>query len=103
MAGFTLAGGNGYSELNDPYSIFVHADGTLYIMDTANYRVVKWLPDEPLGFTIVGGRGSGTSLNKLGTSYAIFVDDQLNIYVSEYSNHRVTIWADGNNTIGTIV
>ncbi|CAF1416547.1 unnamed protein product [Rotaria magnacalcarata] len=72
-------------------------------MDTANYRVVKWLSGEPLGFTIAGGYGNGASLNQIGTSYAIYLDNQSNIYVSEYSNHRVTMWLNGNTTAGVVV
>lgn len=72
-------------------------------MDTDNYRVVKWLAGQPLGFTVAGGRGSGTTLDKIGISYAIYVDDQYNVYVSEYGNHRVTMWVNGNTTAGTIV
>ncbi|CAF5161116.1 unnamed protein product, partial [Rotaria magnacalcarata] len=91
VVGFHPNGGSSFSELNSPTSIFLHSNGTMYIMDTANYRVVKWLSGEPLGFTIAGGYGNGASLNQIGTSYAIYLDNQSNIYVSEYSNHRVTM------------
>lgn len=103
IAGFTLAGGNSLSEFNDPYSIFVNTDGTMYILDNANSRVVKWLAGQPLGFTVAGGHGNGTTLNKIGTSVAIYLDDQENIYISEYSNNRVTKWFNGNFTAGIIV
>jgi hypothetical protein len=72
-------------------------------MDTDNYRVMKYLPGQPLGSVVVGGRGSGITLDKIGVSYAVFLDDQYNIYVSEYSNHRVTKWLSTNTTTGTIV
>ncbi|CAF1986920.1 unnamed protein product, partial [Rotaria magnacalcarata] len=103
IAGFTVAGGSSLSEFSDPYSIFVDSEGTMYVMDTANYRVQKWFAGQPLGFTVAGGRGLGTTLDKLGTSYALYVDDQSNVYVSEYSNHRVTKWLNGNTTAGQIV
>ncbi|CAF4359310.1 unnamed protein product [Rotaria sp. Silwood2] len=103
LAGYTLTGGNGYSEFNDPSSIFVDLNGTMYIMDTANCRVVKWLPGQPLGFTVAGGHGNGTTLDKIGTSFAIYLDSQSNIYVSDYSNNRVTKWFTGNLVAGIIV
>ncbi|CAF4840942.1 unnamed protein product [Rotaria sp. Silwood1] len=103
VAGYTTTGGSSFSELNDPYSIFVDSEGTMYIMDTTNYRVIKWRSGEPLGFIVAGGHGTGTTLDKIGTSYAIYLDDQSNIYISEYSNHRVTIWLNGNTTAGNIV
>ncbi len=103
VAGFTLAGGSAYSELNDPTAIFIHPNGTMYIADSANYRVQRWIPDQPLGFTVAGGRGNGVTLDKIGTVNAIHVDNQGNIYVSETSNNRVTLWYAGNTTAGQLV
>lgn len=103
VAGFTLAGGTGHSELNDPTSIFVLSNGTMYIADSANYRVQKWLPDQPVGFTVAGGRGSGATFDKVGIVNSIFVTEQGNIYVSETSNNRVTLWYAGNTTASQLV
>ncbi len=103
VAGFSTGGGSGYSELNNPSSIFVDPDGIMYILDTDNYRVMKYLPGQPLGFQVAGGSASGTTVDKIGTSYAIYLDDQSNIYISEYANHRVTLWTNGNTTTGRIV
>jgi hypothetical protein len=103
VAGFTLAGGTGYSELNDPTSIFVLSNGTMYIADSANYRVQKWLPDQPVGFTVAGGRGNGATFDKVGLVNSIFVTEQGNIYVSETSNNRVTLWYAGNTTASQLV
>ena len=103
VAGFTLAGGATYSELNDPTAIFVHPNGTMYIADSFNYRVQRWVQNEPLGFTVAGGRGNGATFDRVGMIYAIYVDDPGNIYVSEFSNNRVTFWTAGNNTVGRLV
>ncbi|CAF4109536.1 unnamed protein product [Rotaria magnacalcarata] len=100
VAGFTTTGGSGLSEFNTPSSMAVDDNGTMYILDTNNFRVVKWIRGQPLGFTVAGGRGTGTTLDKIGTSYAIYLDDQSNIYISEYANHRVTKWFNGNLTAG---
>ena len=103
VAGFTPTGGSAYSELRNPSSIYVTPDGTLYVLDNLNYRVQKWLPGEPLGFTVAGGRGSGTSLTRISAGYGLFVDDQYNVYVSEYGNHRVSKWTPGNTATGVRV
>ena len=103
VAGFSTSGGSGYSQLDNPTSIAVDYNGTMYILDRDNYRVVKWLRDQPLGFAVAGGRGSGSTLDKIGTSYSLCLDDQLNIYISDYSYHRVTRWLNGNTTAGTVV
>ena len=107
-SGTTVAGnsgslGYGRSELYNPYGISVTANGTMFILDTSNYRVLRWQLGEPLGTVVVNGRGAGSTFDKIGVSYSFFVDNQLNIYVSESGNDRVTRWADGNNTAGTLV
>ena len=75
----------------------------MYILDSTNYRVLKWRLGDPLGYVMAGGNGAGSSLTQITTSYAMFVDSQYNIYVSEYSNHRVTKWSPTNTTAGILV
>lgn len=75
----------------------------MYILDTTNYRVLKWKVGEPLGTIVAGGNSWGSSLTQITTSYALFVDSQRNVYVSEYGNHRVTMWSPLNTTTGILV
>ena len=75
----------------------------MYILDSNNYRVLRWQLNEPLGYVVAGGRGSGSTFDRIGISYAMFVDGLLNIYVSEQGNHRVTFWTQGNTTAGVLV
>ena len=103
IAGYTAAGGSGLSEFNTPSAITLDVDGDMYILDNGNFRVVKWIQGQPLGFTVAGGRGTGATFDKIGTSYALCLDAQSNVYVSDWTNHRVTMWLDGNNTIGYLV
>lgn len=74
----------------------------MFIMDTSNYRVLKWQVGDPLGYIVAGGT-SGTTLDRLGTCYSIFVDSQYNIYISDNSNHRVALWRVTNTTSGILV
>lgn len=75
----------------------------MYILDTTNYRVMKWQVGEPLGYVVAGGRGAGAALNQISTSYGMFVDQQNNIYVSDNANARVTLWYATNTTSGVLV
>lgn len=75
----------------------------MYILDTNNYRVLRWQLGDPMGFVIAGGHGSGTTFDKIGSSYALFIDSQYNVFVSEYSNNRVTKWTAGNTTGSLLV
>ncbi|CAF3958273.1 unnamed protein product, partial [Rotaria sp. Silwood1] len=63
VAGYTTSGGSGFSQLYRPTAIFLDLNRTLYILDNLNYRVQKWIYGQPLGFTVAGGRGSGTTLD----------------------------------------
>ena len=103
IAGNSGSAGTTRSELYNPYAIQVDTNGTMYILDGSNYRVLRWQAGEPLGFVVAGGRGSGSTYDKIGTSFGLFVDNQYNIYVSEYGNHRVTKWAAGNTTASLLV
>ncbi|CAF5155098.1 unnamed protein product, partial [Rotaria sp. Silwood1] len=78
VAGYTLAGGSSYSELYNPTSVYVDLNGIMYIADASNYRVQKVLPNQPLGFTVAGGSGNGSTLDKIGLVYSVFVDNQGN-------------------------
>lgn len=89
--------------MNAPSAVALDDYRNIYILDTNNYRVVKWLFGDPVGYAIAGGRGSGTTLDKLGTCYAMYLDSQLNLYISEFSNHRISKWMNGNNVTGTRV
>ncbi len=75
----------------------------MYIVDSYNYRVLKWTSGDPLGYVVAGGNGNGAAFTQMGMSYGIYVDSQLNIYVSEYGNNRVTKWSNGNTTAGVLV
>ncbi len=75
----------------------------MYILDTSNYRVLKWQVGEPLGYVVAGGNGNGGGFNQIGASYQLFVDDQYNVYVSDNAYHRVTKWTSLNSTWGSLV
>ena len=103
VAGFSLGSGPSRSELYNPTAIYVDLTGSMYILDSLNYRVLFWRAGDPLGTIIINGRGSGTTFDRIGRSYAMFIDGQQNIYVSENANNRVTKWFYGNNTISLLV
>lgn len=103
VAGVTGTAGSSRAELNNPSAIFVDPNNNMYILDTNNFRVLRWQLGESFGTVIVNGRGSGSTLDRIGLSYCMFVDMQYNIYISDQANHRVTFWTAGNNTISRIV
>ena len=103
MAGITGSAGSAFAQLYYPTAIYIDSTDAMYILDCYNYRILKWQIGDQLGYVVVNGRGSGSTLDRIGLSYAMYVDSQYNIYVSEYGNHRVTKWSAGNNTVGQLV
>jgi sugar lactone lactonase YvrE len=99
--GIIVAGGNGgknLNQLNFPSSIFVDKDYSLYISDTYNHRVMKWLKDAKEGFTVAGGH----KLSQLRSPQGIIVDQLGSVYVADSGNYRVMRWCKGAKT-GIIV
>ncbi|CAF4267236.1 unnamed protein product, partial [Adineta steineri] len=84
--GTVVAGGNGAgsgaNQLNNPRSILVDSQGTLYISDGDNNRVQRWLQNAKSGTTIVGGT-KGTASNQLRWPEQILFDKYNNLLVSD--------------------
>jgi len=94
--GIIVAGGNGYgsaaNQLAAPTGLFIEGSN-LYICDTDNYRVQKWIIGASAGTTV-----ARTSGNPLG----VYVDGSKNIYVSDYTGYAVQKWLPGASS-GTII
>ncbi|CAF0890170.1 unnamed protein product [Rotaria sp. Silwood1] len=94
--------GTGLTQMNYPSDIFVTSDG-IYVLDTLNYRVLKWW-ENGTNTTIVAGTtgivGSTSSNATFSTSYGLFVDDFSYVYVSDGANYRVMRFPP-NSTSGT--
>lgn len=103
VAGFSLGSGTSRSELYYPTAISVKPNGTMFILDRSNSRVLRWQMGDTLGYVIAGGNGNGGAFTQIGTCYGIYADDSYNVYISELTNHRVTKWTNGNTTSGTLV
>ena len=57
--------GSTASLLYYPKDVFADNRGALYVSDSNNYRVQKWLPGATNGSTVAGG-SNGAGLNQLG-------------------------------------
>lgn len=103
VAGITLNPGGSYSQLNNPSAIHVDTNNQMFILDTSNCRVLRWLIGEPMGYPVAGDQGCGSAMTQMTTSYAMVVDQATNVYVSEFSNHRVTFWSANNRSFAVLV
>ncbi|CAF3589852.1 unnamed protein product [Rotaria sp. Silwood1] len=123
--GVTVAGGHGRgddtNQLNRPWGLFVDDDGTMFItdwyneriiqwkvgdkngqvvagghsQDNWNHRVMKWTKGAKEGIVVAGGQGEGNALTQLSYPKGLFVDTLGTIYVVDAGNDRVMRWPKG--------
>ena len=98
--GTIVAGGNGkgnqLNQLNSPTYIFIDREETVYVSDTKNNRIMKWLKDASEGIIVAGGQGQGNSLNQLSYPQGLVVNEVGDIYVADSDNHRIMCWPLGS-------
>jgi DNA-binding beta-propeller fold protein YncE len=79
---------------------YIHLDedrGALYVSDTGNNRIQKFIiGGNGTGVTVAGGNGAGTNLNQLNSPAGIRVtSDGQTLYISDHGNNRIMKWVIG--------
>ena len=97
--GVIVAGGHGQgaalNQLSGPQQIFIDTEHSIYISDSGNHRVMKWMRDAREGTVVAGGHGQGNSLRQLHWPSGIFVDRMGSVYVVDQGNHQLMRWVKG--------
>lgn len=99
-SGSTVAGdhygqsGSTADRLNHPISVYVDANGNLFITDQYNNRIQEWAPGATSGITVAGGNGQGAAANQLYYPNNCWPDRNGNLYVADGGNGRVQRFAD---------
>jgi sugar lactone lactonase YvrE len=97
-ANFTVvAGGHGAgiaaNQLNYPAGVCVsNGDGTIYVADTNNNRVQKWLVNGTVGVTVLGNTNGtyGSGANQLNGPYSVALNAaETFLYVADSKNNRI--------------
>ena len=86
---------SGETVLNDTScrGVALDSEGSLYVVDWALYRVMKY--GVSVAEIVVGGNGQGANLNQLNNPIGLFLDQNRVLYVVDRSNHWVTKWEPG--------
>lgn len=88
-----VAGGNGcgddLNQLSSPTYLFLDDDNTLYISDSRNHRIMKWVDGAATGEIVAGGYGAGDGLDQLHDPQGIIVDEMGTVYIADRRNNRV--------------
>jgi DNA-binding beta-propeller fold protein YncE len=74
--------------------VVVDQIGTVYVVDSVNHRVIRWLKGSKSGSVIIGGRGPGSGIAQLSYPFDLAFDSQgnLHVYVADTGNHRVQLF-----------
>ena len=67
----------------------------LYVADSGNHRIQRWVVGETTGTTVAGGNSAGSALNQLYSPRVVISDSNENLYISDTNNHRIVMWSSG--------
>ncbi|CAF1246558.1 unnamed protein product [Adineta ricciae] len=94
-------GGSSSLYLNRPSDIAIDKNGTIYVLDSNNYRVQRFLSDSAIGTTVISS-SYGAGVHQFVGMDGISIDSNGAIYIVDHGNNRVTKWPPGA-TNGTVV
>jgi DNA-binding beta-propeller fold protein YncE len=76
--------------LSLPKGVVVDQLGTVYVADSGNDRIMRWVKGATEGSVIVGGKGEGgRQSDQLNGPIGLSFDRYGNLYVVDRGNHRV--------------
>jgi sugar lactone lactonase YvrE len=92
--------GNAMDQLNHPWGLHLDSDGTLFIADQSNHRVVAWAPEATEGVTVagLGNPGSGSEAYRLYSPKGVHVAEGV-LSVADSSNQRIVQWMESTSAI----
>lgn len=82
--------------------IFVDENNTIYVADSNNARIVKWMKGASYGQVVAGKLGAGLSDAQLFAPMDVVVDKEGAMFITDSGNNRVQKWtrnADSGITI----
>ena len=83
------------NQLNGPTFLFVDDQYSVFVSDSNNHRVMKWVEGAREGVVVAGGGGIGKDLTKLSHPQGVIVDHLETVFVVDPGNYRVMRWPKG--------
>ncbi|CAF2902323.1 unnamed protein product, partial [Rotaria sp. Silwood2] len=96
--GITIVGGCEASEatnqLHSPLGLYIDEEGTMFIADQVNQRIVQWKSVAMSSEVVAGNKGKGDRLDQLNTPTDMIVDKEGNsLIICDWGNKRVMRWS----------
>lgn len=102
--GITLVGlsgvpGNTSNRLRIPRDVVWQAPNILYVADSGNNRVQKYIMDNNNGVTVAGQANAtaGSLANYLNSASCVRIDSNNGIYVADTFNSRIQFYSSGTS------
>jgi sugar lactone lactonase YvrE len=97
IVSFTGSVGNLSNTLNKPYAFTRDSNsGTLYISDTLNNRVMRYLSGASSGSVVAGDNGGGTSNTQLYQPIGLYFDSPSNsLIIANSAANNIICWTIG--------
>ncbi|UJR12554.1 hypothetical protein I4U23_016730 [Adineta vaga] len=89
VAGQTRVYGNGLNQLDTPTAVIMDQNGYLYITDSNNNRVLRWIIGAISGMIVGGGSSYGTLPSQLNYPYRNKFDSNGALVIVDYRNNRI--------------
>ncbi|CAF1056663.1 unnamed protein product [Adineta steineri] len=89
VAGQSDKSGDDFDKFDEPSGVYVDEQETIYVADSRNHRVMRWLKDATNGTLIAGGNGQGSSSDQFDLPADLSLDREGNLYVTDMMNNRV--------------
>jgi sugar lactone lactonase YvrE len=89
VAGQTGVAGSALNQLSSPVSLIMDKNGSMYIVDTGNYRIILWTLGFTSGVVIAGVDTFGTLPNQIYYPLSIRFDSSGALIVADSGNNRI--------------
>lgn len=90
--------GNALNQLNCPSAVAVDRDGSMFIADTQNHRIMRWYLNAAEGICIAGCPGiGGSKADQLAEPTDLTFDQEGNLLVADTGNHRIQLFDSAIN------
>ena len=89
VAGQTGVCGNGLNQLCEPDILTGDRNGSIYIVDYSNNRIMRWIIGSTSGIMVAGSSTYGTLPYQLYYPYSVRLDPSGALIVADTSNNRI--------------
>jgi sugar lactone lactonase YvrE len=95
MVATTIAMNSSENRLGQMRDLHIDVNNNIYVTDSDNNQVVKYVPNDGVGVVLQPTNGPGSGANQLSGPFGNFMDGHQTLYVADAGNQRVQMWPAG--------